>query len=455
MHNETLRAMSTVQDIAAIAQSQAQSLGIAKFDIYGATIDETSVQVDQGEPKQVEASNRASITVRVWSEAGQVGVTSTTDIDENGLALALKTAQDASAFGVTENAPDFSTQSTAPLGFELNLSGDDTPITDMLQSLTAAESQLLETHDAIVSVPYNGLAQRHSDRFYVNSEGAMRQEKRASSSIYLYSKTEQEGKKPRSAGAFRVSHQFNQLDIEGCVSETSDKTISHLDYQGVPSGQYQVVFSPEAFLSLLRAFSNLFNAQNILDKRSLSTADSLGTAIASELLNVYDDALHEDNVSKVTFDDEGTPTRRIPLIEQGLLTGFLHSSGTAKQMNAEPTGHANMGAKITVGSHYYHVLPGNETNSEFDLEAADNVILIDSLQALHAGVKALQGSFSLPFDGWLIQEGERISVDSATVAGDFMTLLKSIAYIEPQAKVTMSGICPRVWVNDLAITGEQ
>ena len=447
--------MSTVQDIAAIAQSQAQGLGITKFDIYGATIDETSVQVDQGEPKQVEASNRASITVRVWSETGQVGVTSTTDIDENGLALALKTAQDASAFGITDHAPDFSTQSTAPLSFELNLAGDDTPITDLLATLKVAESKLLDTHEAIVSVPYNGLSQRHSDRFYVNSDGAMRQEKRASSSVYLYSKTEQEGKKPRSAGAFRVSNQFEQLDIDGCVDETAEKTISHLDYQGIPSGQYPVVFSPEAFLSLLRAFSNLFNAQNILDKRSLSTADSLGTAIASERLSVYDDALHADNVSKVTFDDEGTPTRRVPLIEKGVLTGFLHSSGTAKQMNAEPTGHANMGAKITVSSYYYHVLPGEETQTEFDLETADNVILVDSLQALHAGVKALQGSFSLPFDGWLIQQGKRISVDSATIAGDFMTLLKSIAYIEPQAKVTMRGICPRVWVSDLAITGEQ
>ena len=59
--------MSTVQDIAAIAKTHAQTFGIEKFDIYGATIEETSVEVDHGHPKQVEASNRASITVRVLS----------------------------------------------------------------------------------------------------------------------------------------------------------------------------------------------------------------------------------------------------------------------------------------------------------------------------------------------------------------------------------------------------
>ena len=319
--------------------------------------------------------------------------------------------------------------------------------------MAGAESDLLKTHEAIVSVPYNGLAQRYSDRFYVNSDGALREEKRASSSVYLYSKTEQEGKKPRSAGAFRVSNQFAGLDIKGCVNEAAEKTISHLDYKGIPTGQYRVVFSPEAFLSLMGEFSNLFNAQNILDKRSLSTPDSLGTAIATPQLSLFDDALHSDNVSKVTFDDEGTPTRRIPLIEDGVLTGFIHSSGTAKRMNAEPTGHANMGAKITVSPHYYHVLPG-QVDDTFNLDTADNVILIDDLTALHAGVKSLQGSFSLPFDGWLIKNGERISVDSATVAGDFMSLLQSIVHIEPEAKVTMSGVCPRVWVEGLAITGE-
>jgi PmbA protein len=38
------------------------------------------------------------------------------------------------------------------------------------------------------------------------------------------------------------------------------------------------------------------------------------------------------------------------------------------------------------------------------LETAENVVLIDSLQALHAGVNSLQGSFSLPFDGWLVNK---------------------------------------------------
>jgi PmbA protein len=88
------------------------------------------------------------------------------------------------------------------------------------------------------------------------------------------------------------------------------------------------------------------------------------------------------------------------------------------------------------------------------LAPAENVILIDDLQALHAGVQASQGSFSLPFDGWLLNKGDRISIESATVAGDILELLKAIAYIEPEVKITPSGVAPQIWVEGLSITGE-
>lgn len=446
--------MSDVGTIAAIAKQKAQTLGIQKFDVCGSTVDEASVQVDQGEPKQVKASKRSSVMVRVWNEANTVGVTSTSEVDELGLELALKTAQEASAFGAKEHVPDFSPAATATLDATPTEKVPPAEIATLIENLVKTEAQLMEAHAAIAGVPYNGLAQRDAQRFYLNSAGAMRQEGRSSSSIYLYSKTEQEGKRPRSAGAFRVSHGLDQLDIDGCLQETVEKTISHLNYQPITSGKYRVVLSAEAFLSLLGAFSNLFNAQSILDNRSLSTVDSLGTEIASPLLSVADDALHADNVGQTTFDDEGTPTRRISIIDRGILSNFLHSAGTAKRLNTEPTGHANLGAKVTVGPHFYHVFAASQPEQTYSLDDAENVIFIDDVQALHAGVKALQGSFSLPFDGWLVNKGERVSIESATVAGDFRELLKSIIYVESEAELTPGGICPRIWVDELSITGE-
>lgn len=446
--------MLKVQNIAQIAQEKAEQLGIQKFDIYGSTIDQTSVQVFQGEPKQVKASQKSSVIVRVWNKKQQIGVTSTTDVDEKGMELALKTAYEASDFGVTDHVPDFSALATSPLPTVNNELGNPSLASDLIEKLLKIEQDLLNAHEAIASVPYNGIGEQAIERFYLNSEGALREENRTYASIYLYSKTEQEGKKPRSAGAYKVANSLAKLDIDGCFTETVTKTISHLNYQPIKSGKYRVVFSGEAFLSLLGAFSNLYNAQNILDKQSLSTPESLGKQIASPLLSVADNALHPANVGAETFDSEGTPTQNTPIIENGILVNFLHSSVTAKRMNAQPTGNASIGAKVSISPNFYHVFRGEQPTTEYNLDTAENVILIDDLQALHAGVNSLQGSFSLPFDGWLVNKGEKISIEAATVAGDFLEVLKSIIFVESEPDITPSGVCPHIWIDSLSVTGQ-
>ncbi|MGK7939819.1 MAG: TldD/PmbA family protein [Crocosphaera sp.] len=446
--------MLNTETIANYAQTSAKELNINKYDIYGSSIDETSVEVDSGEPKQVQASNRSSVIVRVWNEKGTVGVTTTTDLDQIGIKLALETAKDASVFGNSENAPDFSPEAKNTIDNTSDELVEAAPVSTLIDSLIKAEKNLLEAHPAIKGVPYNGLSQEDIKRFYLNSEGSLRQEARSYAVIYLYSRTEEEGKKPRGASAMKISRGLETLDIEGCLQEVTEKTISHINYQPIVSGKYTVVFSPKAFLSLISAFSNLFNAQNILDKQSLSDPDSLGKEVASTLLSLCDDALHPDNIGAERFDGEGTPTRRVELIKDGVLSGLLHSSGTAKRMNTQPTGNANIGAKVTVGSHFYHLFSNSESNPQYNLNEAENVILIDNLQALHAGVNSLQGSFSLPFDGWLVNKGKRTSIDAATVAGDYLTLLKSIVCVESEAEVTPGGVCPRIWVEGLSVTGE-
>ncbi|BAD78454.1 putative modulator of DNA gyrase [Synechococcus elongatus PCC 6301] len=442
-----------IDRLAEQVSESARRLGIAQYDVSGSAVEETSVQVEKGDPKQVKASQRSGVTVRVWNEQGQVGVTSTSESDLPGLELALQTALEASQFGIREHAPDFSPEATVPLEPLEIPNYDIEAVPELIAALAEAEQQLLASHPAIAAVPYNGLARRRSEGFYLNSAGALRSEKGSYASLYLYSKTEQADRKPRSAGAFRMAHRLADLDFSGCVTETAEKTISHLDYRPITSGKYLVCFSPEAFLQLLGAFSNLFNAQSVLDRQSLSTPESLGTAIASPLLNLYDDARHPSNGGATAFDGEGTPTRRLPLIEAGVLKNFLHSAGTAKRLGASPTGHANLGAKVTVSPHF-GVVEAAEARSELSLDTAESVILIDDLQALHAGVQSLQGSFSLPFDGWLVNQGDRVSIESATAAGDFRELLRNIVQVDAIAQITPGGISPAVWVEGLSITGE-
>ena len=248
------------------------------------------------------------------------------------------------------------------------------------------------------------------------------------------------------------------LDVQGCVEEAAQRTISHLNYQAIDTGRYLICFTPEAFLDLLGAFSSLVNARSVLDGVSLSQVESLGTSLAVPFFSLHDNGLHPGHVGAAPFDGEGTPTQRLCLIRNGLLESFLHSEATARRFGVAPTGHAGLGAKVSVGPDWFEVGTSEGTSSGtthlHHATTTEPFVLIESLNALHAGVKASQGSFSLPFDGGLVRGGERISVESATVAGDIREVLNGIVHLEADAKVTHQGVCPHVWVDGLAITGE-
>ena len=77
----------------------ANMLNIDKWD-YGASLsNDYSVQVDKGKAKQLKASQKQVITLRVWNKENLVGITTTSDLSENGIKKALKQAYIASEFG--------------------------------------------------------------------------------------------------------------------------------------------------------------------------------------------------------------------------------------------------------------------------------------------------------------------------------------------------------------------
>ena len=431
---------------------------ISKWDMGASSSRDISVQVQQGNAKQLKGSQRNSMTLRVWNSNNKVGITSTSDLTNSGIKKAIKGAIEASVFGNEKESPEFSSLAKSPLQEINSALSKDHEIDELLTILKDAEDKLIATHKSIDSVPYNGLSESYMERLYINSDGANRYMKLTQSSIYLYAKAQEENKKPRSAGGIRINTNLDKLDIDSCIQETSNKLISHLNYKAIETKKYLICFSPEAFLQLINSFSSMFNARSIIDGLSLMNENSVGKKIAVKNLNISDEGLHPENVGAFTFDGEGTPTQNIDLIKSGILTNLLHSEATARKFGVKPTGHAGLGAKVSVSPDWLVV---SNSKSENDHDESLSIkttlkeyILIDELSALHSGVKASQGSFSLPFDGWIFNDGKKISIEAATVAGDILNILNSIVKIETEQIVTHQGISPYVWVENVSITGE-
>ena len=441
-----------------LLEKYSKESAIKKWDMGASTSRDISVQVQNGNAKQLKGSQRNSMTLRVWNKNNQVGITSTSDLSSEGIKKAMRGAIEASLFGNEKESPEFSSLAKAELEAITSKISNPRSIDQLLCMLKVAEKKLINTHKSIDSVPYNGLNQSYMERIYINSEGANRHMRLSQSSIYLYAKAEEDNKKPRSAGGVRVNANLEDLDIDSCINETSEKLISHLNYKPIETNKYLICFTPEAFLQLISAFSSMFNARSIIDGLSLMNEDSIGTQISVSNLNISDEGLHPENVGAFSFDGEGTPTQNIKLVSNGILTNLLHSEATARKFGVNPTGHAGLGAKVSVSPDWLVV---SKSYSEMDKDETLSIkntlkeyILIDELSAIHSGVKASQGSFSLPFDGWIVSGGKKTSIEAATVAGDILKVLNSIVKIENDQIVTHQGISPHVWVENISITGE-
>ncbi len=284
-------------------------LNIKKWDLGASSSKDISVQVFKGEAKQLKSSQRSSITLRVWNNENLLGITSTSDLSPKGLADALKTAWEASHFGNKKETPQFSPLSTARLANIKRPIINSSGVKTLFNRLLDAESKLLAKHKSINSVPYNGFSELDYERLYLNSQGSHRFHRNTQCSLYLYAKGQEENRKPRTGGSIKIGHGYSDIDVEECIEEAASRTISHLNYEPIITDKYLVCFSPEAFLDLIYAFSNIFNARSVLDGVSLSTKDTLGTQIASPILKLTDDGLHPSNVGAISFDGEGTPTR--------------------------------------------------------------------------------------------------------------------------------------------------
>jgi PmbA protein len=109
--------------------------------------------------------------------------------------------------------------------------------------------------------------------------------------------------------------------------------------RGVEPGRYDVVLEPPAVdtLVVFLAFMG-FSGRAILEGRSPFSGKD-GQQVAAPSIDIYDDALSPLTLG-LPFDFEGTPKRRLDMIEKGVFRQGVHDRRSAKMAGTESTGHA-------------------------------------------------------------------------------------------------------------------
>jgi TldD protein len=139
-------------------------------------------------------------------------------------------------------------------------------------------------------------------------------------------------------GRFGYGRLLTEATWRAGVDEALRQALVNLDSRPAPAGEMEVVLGagwPGILLheAIGHGLEGDFNR-----KKTSAFSGLLGKRIASPGVTVVDDGTIPDRRGSLTVDDEGTPTNRTVLIEDGVLVGFLQDRLNARLMNMPATG---------------------------------------------------------------------------------------------------------------------
>ncbi|MCK8785076.1 metalloprotease TldD [Roseomonas sp. NAR14] len=141
-----------------------------------------------------------------------------------------------------------------------------------------------------------------------------------------------------SGGRFAYERITSPEAWRAAVDESLRQALVNLESVPAPAGEMEVVLGPGWPGILLHEAIGHGLEGDFNRKKTSAFAGLLGSRIAAPGVTVVDDGTIPDRRGSLTVDDEGTPTNRTTLIEDGILVGFLQDRQNARLMGVSPTG---------------------------------------------------------------------------------------------------------------------
>ncbi len=224
---------------------------------------------------------------------------------------------------------------------------------------------------------------------------------------------------------------FEPANWRGQVDEALRQALVNLESVPAPAGEMPVVLGPGWTGVLLHEAVGHGLEGDFNRKRTSTFSGRIGEQVAARGVTVVDDGTMDDRRGSLTIDDEGTPTGRTVLIEDGILKGYMQDRLNARLMGVAPTGNGRR------ESYAHHPMP-RMTNT-FMLaggEAPEDILQsVDrGLYCVHFGggqVDITSGKFTFSCtEAYKIEDGKvGAPVKGATLIGNGPEVMNRVSMI--------------------------
>ncbi|HZK33622.1 MAG TPA: TldD/PmbA family protein [Tissierellaceae bacterium] len=429
------------------------------MEVYVERSKNINIGVFNGEIDKYSIAESGGLSLRGISN-GKMGYSYTEKIDESSIEMLIDEAYENGKY-IDSLDPEKILAGSVDYeeidGFSKAL--EDYPIEKKIEFTKFLEKEALSLDKRITSVQMCIYQEFDMSKDIINTKGVNLSHRINGAGAYI-SVIAREGVDVKTGLGFKMFKNFADVDYKEIAKEAVDDAISSLGAKTIKSDDYPTVIDNYIFAGLLDAFSSIFSAESVQKGLSLFK-DKVGEKVGSEKLTIVDNPYLKDGFASISFDDEGTKTIKKNIIDQGVLTTYLHNWKTANKDGEKSTGNAKRSSyksSIDIGASNFYVEKG-EKSFEDILSTIEDGVYITELAGLHSGLNPISGDFSLPANGFKINNGKLDEpIHQIIVSGNFFQMLKDIEEIGNDLKVggpmSMNFGSPSVKIKKLSISGE-
>jgi len=204
-----------------------------------------------------------------------------------------------------------------------------------------------------------------------------------------------------------------------------ERTVARLNPGKLASGPLPVVLDPRVGSSILGHLIGAITGSAIA-RRTSFLLESLEKPVFAKGITIRDDPHRPRGLRSKPFDGEGLPTAPRDIIADGVLTGWLMESASARQLGLEPTGHATRGVSGPPGASATNVFMEAGTASPAEL-MQDIKLGVYVTELIGQGVNPVTGDYSRGASGFAIRDGKIAEpISEITIAGNLKDMFPQI-----------------------------
>jgi PmbA protein len=315
------------------------------------------------------------------------------------------------------------------------------PVDDKLALIKNSVNEVYNTDERLMSVS-SYYSDGTSNSYIVASNGF--EGETATTYFTLETETAMKGNgdaRP-SSGWYDSSVFWDKLQKSGIGKKAYERNLQKLGQEKIESGSYKMIVDNLSITRLLSPLINALYGSSIQQKNSF-LIDKLGEKIISAKITIIDDPHIKQARGARWFDGEGVATKKIPVIENGILRMYYIDTYYGGKLMMQPTIQSPSILTFKLGN----------KNLEQMIASLEKGIWVTGFNGGNSN--STTGDFSFGIEGFLVENGKSVKpLNEMNITGNLLTLWQNVEEVGNDPRLNSSWRIPSILFDNVNFSGK-